>query len=545
MKKLVKIVALSLCLVMLFSFTACSEPDTPDTGEGRGFEQFYGYTMNSVPKDSPQTFEVTLKLDLGMSSSSGGVVLGNFGGAGESINLSIASRGKPILSYSNKFKTVDYEFDYNVCVSEWIHVCITWDYVKAYLYINGEFQESGYLVTKEEPNMTKPFVIGGDLRSNCFKGLIRSVALFSDVRTADEVASDYNSFNKNSDNLLAYYKLSDTENQQTIKDFSSNGNDLTLKCDWLEDYNAPSDYEFSFMVIGDPQNISYSHPEKLKNIYDYVIDNAESRNVKHVFGVGDITAADSLREWEASLSQISRMDGVVPYSVIRGNHDIRSADNDLSIESRFDTYFGNDDSPYAKQYANQYIDCYEYENNPSFKARNTVHEFSSSSRDYLVIALDYGPNDDILAWASSICEAYPNHNVIISTHAYLSGSGEYISEKSSSFPSGENKDSNNGDDIWEEFVSKHENIVMVLCGHAATPNVLLRQVQGVHGNTVSEILVNPQSIDGSVGPMCMVATFYVSRDGKTISVEYYSTTYNKSYKADNHYSFQVATVDRA
>lgn len=145
--------------------------------------------------------------------------------------------------------------------------------------------------------------------------------------------------------------------------------------DWLDVGANVTDYDFSFMVIGDTQIITSEHPDKLKNIYDYVLDNVESKKVKHVFGVGDITDRDATSEWWTATEQISRLDGVVPYSVIRGNHDIYSANKKLSNKSYFDDYFGTDDCFYS----DEYVDCYKGDGN-AFKARNTVHEFSTVGR---------------------------------------------------------------------------------------------------------------------------------------------------------------------
>lgn len=307
--------------------------------------------------------------------------------------------------------------------------------------------------------------------------------------------------------------------------------------DWVDVGANVTNYDFSFMVIGDTQIVTSEHPDKLKNIYDYVLDNVTSKKVKHVFGVGDITDRDVVSEWEVATQQIARLDGVVPYSVVRGNHDIYSADKKINKKSYFDDYFGSDDCFYA----DEYIDYYK---GNSFKARNTVHEFSAGGRDYLVIALDYGADDFILEWASTLCYSHPNHNVIVSTHAYLASDGGYYDSTKGAPATRDYGDSaNNGDDMWEEFICRHDNIVMVISGHAPAKDVVYRQSEGDNGNIVTEILVDAQGqdADASVGPVGMVATFYVSQDGKTVNVEYYSTIKNKFYKSST-LSFEIAVI---
>lgn len=325
--------------------------------------------------------------------------------------------------------------------------------------------------------------------------------------------------------------------------------------EWLteEQITIPSEYDFSFMVIGDTQHVTRFDVNGLPKIYDYVVNNAQKKKVKHVMGLGDITDVDVDWEWDRVTKQIARMDGVVPYSIVRGNHDIYSTkeNNKYSMDrvSNFDKIYGTEDSPYAKQYTY----CYEYEGEgkETFRARNTVHFFSSSSRDYMVVALDYGPNDDILAWANGIIEAHPYHNVIITTHSYLQADGTTLDKGESVYPTRDFKDSNDGNDLWNELISKHENVVMVLCGHISCEDVLMVPRTGENGNVVSQFLINPQTMDLDSEGGCdgdstkgMVATFYVDENGEDITVDWYSTIKGKYYRAKNNYSFKVNTIER-
>jgi hypothetical protein len=50
--------------------------------------------------------------------------------------------------------------------------------------------------------------------------------------------------------------------------------------------------------------------------------------------------------------------------------------------------------------------------------------------------------------------------------------------------------------IWNKFASKHENIFMVLSGHMSADTVVIKQRKGEAGNTVTEMLIDPQTMDG-------------------------------------------------
>ena len=86
------------------------------------------------------------------------------------------------------------------------------------------------------------------------------------------------------------------------------------------------------------------------------------------------------------------------------------------------------------------------------------------------------------------------------------------------------QDKNDGKAIWDKLVSKHENIFLVISGHQSADTVVMRQVKGEAGNTVTEMLIDPQTMDGQYqGGTGMVAMLYFSMDHDTVGVEYYST----------------------
>ena len=78
---------------------------------------------------------------------------------------------------------------------------------------------------------THPLRIGGDYRNgntNYFKGLIYSVALFSDIRTAEEIGTDkaiHKTWNSSTQGLIAAYDLT-RMGKAALRDYSGNGNQL-------------------------------------------------------------------------------------------------------------------------------------------------------------------------------------------------------------------------------------------------------------------------------------------------------------------------------
>ena len=99
--------------------------------------------------------------------------------------------------------------------------------------------------------------------------------------------------------------------------------------------------------------------------------------------------------------------------------------------------------------------------------------------------------------------------------------------------------------MWEKFLSKHDNIVLALCGHDPCAKTVTVQTVGENGNIVTSMLVDPQGLDAdsSVGPTGMVTMLYFSEDGKEVQVRTYSTIKEKYYGKINQYDITIDKVD--
>jgi hypothetical protein len=93
--------------------------------------------------------------------------------------------------------------------------------------------------------------------------------------------------------------------------------------------------------------------------------------------------------------------------------------------------------------------------------------------------------------------------------------------------------------MWDKLLSKFENIFLVLSGHDPSENVVATQSVGDHGNVVTQILVDPQGVDSAEGATGMVAMLYFSNDGKTLTVEQYSTVHDKYYMNTSQFTLPL------
>ena len=292
---------------------------------------------------------------------------------------------------------------------------------------------------------------------------------------------------------------------------------------WLDTKAAPADYDYAFAVVGDTQYINRHAPEQFPAIYDWILDNIDDKKIKFVAGLGDITEgsnATDQNDWLVAQPQIDRLNGVVPFSIVRGNHDM-------------------------KTYYKQYFPYEKYADNlgGSFDDTmiNTYQELVIGRNKYLIMCLDYGADDDVLEWANEVAEAHPDHNVIVTTHGYLNPDGSLIVDGMAT-----NEGYNDGEDMWHKFIKQHANITMVLCGHELSENIVAVQSKGENGNIVTQMMINPQVLDhlnSTERPTGMVCMLYFSDGGRKVEVEYYSTVKQQYFKDVNQFSFEVDVVD--
>lgn len=174
-------------------------------------------TIDKVLAGTPYTIEATVQISKSISDRAG-VIVGNYdGGNGAQINLEIYKNGRPRLFYIAGEEKVNCLFSTDIRSSEPVHIAVTVSGKTAKLYVNGVAVESKSL-SVAYPMVTTNFRIGGDNRTGndqYFKGIIYSVNLFGDVRTAEEIKGDAVLVTRNADALLhsVYF-----ENQERVVD---------------------------------------------------------------------------------------------------------------------------------------------------------------------------------------------------------------------------------------------------------------------------------------------------------------------------------------
>lgn len=481
------------------------------------------YNLTDTFAAVPRTYEAVIETSADMNDGYRGcTIIGNYNDVyvpGISFRIYLDGRPSLCLRYDRNHQD-QFTFPASVLNSGVVHVAITIDDTYVYGYLNGtqvlKKAHCGYFPELEP----YPFSVGGDNRTDntwWFRdGSIYSINLFSGYRTAEQIREDINRIDLSDPTLMLSYDF--TQSQQ---DQSPNGNDL-MPYLYERDFLSPDSYDYTFACIGDTQSVVKDYPDELHRIYDFILDHVDDMKIDRVIGLGDMTEDNTADQWELVSGQVYRLDGVVPYTVIRGNHDhyARTEEAVATKELMFGYYFDN------PTYRQQYDDSFD--GGPT----NTYKRFTVCGIPYLLLSLDYGPPDDVLAWANDVCDQFPNDNVIISTHAFLFHDRTTLDAEDICPPS-QDAGVNDCDVMWDEFVSLHENIVLVLCGHDPCNNIVVSKMTGVHGNTVTSVLIDPQYCDHYIQGLGLVTLLHFSNGGRTITIENYATIQEKFYKTDN------------
>lgn len=160
------------------------------------------YKIEQAFDKAPVTYEVLLQLSPNITDR-GGVILGNYNGASNKMNLEIYTNGAPRLWYKVNGVSYSYEFKADVRSQESVHLAFVVDGLSCSLYIDGVLSETvqlDCLVPYDGSN----FYVATDARVNVqsFKGNIYSVSIFSDVRTQSEIKQDMIMITSDTDNVL-------------------------------------------------------------------------------------------------------------------------------------------------------------------------------------------------------------------------------------------------------------------------------------------------------------------------------------------------------
>ena len=241
-----------------------------------------------------------------------------------------------------------------------------------------------------------------------------------------------------------------------------------------EDKDA-TEKSFSVVLLPDTQNYSEKYPDTYFSQALWIRQQAAKDNIKFVIHLGDIVQTSTKEpEWKNADRAMQLLDGVVPYSMAPGNHDMVVTNRDSSLYNKYYSPARFEGRPWYGGHMGDNND-----NNYCF--------FEGSGMKFMIINLEFAPRDETLEWAAGVASKHPDHRIIVATHCYMRPK-----QRDTSCASAYKIVGNSGEEIWQKLIRKRPNIFLVVSGHVL--GVGLQTSTNDAGGKVLEMLTDYQGL---------------------------------------------------
>ncbi|HEY4187872.1 MAG TPA: metallophosphoesterase [Polyangia bacterium] len=300
---------------------------------------------------------------------------------------------------------------------------------------------------------------------------------------------------------------------------------------------AEGEGDFDIVVLPDTQYYTANHPEILRAQTDWIIRARARDNIALVADEGDIVDADEPAQWERAAGSLRRLDGLVPYVLSAGNHDYQRTGSLISRETLMSSYFPVQDfEPYA-----WFKGTFEMA-----RIENSFAIVPAPGGPWLIMSLEFGPRDVVLAWANTVIKQHASLPVILVTHAYLYSDGTrydhrkrpdqlwnphvYLDDR---VPGAVN----DGEEIWQKLVAGNSNVRFVLCGHDLEDGTGHLTSVRPDGTIVHQILANYQMNNLGGGGYLRIMRFHPNE--RRVDIRTYSP-FTDRYRTDAENQFSLS-----
>lgn len=527
-------------------------------------EDHSSYTLKERFHKSPDSFEAWIRLPKNLSDNQyGGVIMGNYyssSGYDHSVNWEVTKNGFFRLYWNQLHKSAKSEVDitftgYDLRNDTWTHVAIVRNSFEGSFsyYVNGVLNEKIYRASSDAVCGMKMTIgvdclgwlnntNGDNFLKNYFRGDIRQVAVYngpiSQRKILEDMNSEYIEYSNDYD-LMGSWNLDDWS-KDVVVDQSGNNNYLTYtNFEKYIDYEETEEYDYSIIGVPDPQIVVRYNQSTMDLDFDWMVEASRTKNVKYITFVGDLCDDAKLDDnWNVVKRNFKKLDANnIEYGFVPGNHDYDDGGGRTRAVTKI-----NANLPYSYYSKKSYF-------GGSLNEGDIVNYYNLvniDGIDYLFMNLEFGPRDCTLDWANRICDLYPNHRIVVTTHHYLEPSGLINNANdiyaASAYGIGTGNSVNNGDQVFDKFISRHQNMFIVFSGHTSYDDIVYRTDKGIYGNTIHTILIDAQgSLIATPYGFCDVqALLKFNEAKKRIYVYWYSPLHNKYLNIQNQFEISFA-----
>jgi 3',5'-cyclic AMP phosphodiesterase CpdA len=278
---------------------------------------------------------------------------------------------------------------------------------------------------------------------------------------------------------------------------------------------------FTLALLPDTQYYSLSYPGIYLSQVSWIVANVQRLRIPYVFHLGDVVDQNTPLEWSRASKAMWLLEGIVPYTITTGNHDLGPGGGAATRDTLLNHYFSYERTASWPTFGGAY--------EPG-KLENTYHLFSAGGRDYIVLSLEWGPRDEVVQWADHVMDENPHRYGILVTHAYLNWNDKRYDHNDTVNPQDFNPYQygtaggvNDGEQLWQKLVRKHA-FVMTVNGHVLGDGTGYLASVTDKGNICHQMLSNYQFRNlGGEGYMRLLE---FEEDAKTVKVYTYSPLYD-------------------
>ncbi|MGJ5831105.1 LamG-like jellyroll fold domain-containing protein [Streptomyces ossamyceticus] len=222
----------------------------------------------------------------------------------------------------------------------------------------------------------------------------------------------------------------------------------------------------------------------------YLLEHGREENIVFLSHLGDLTQNGAKQECAAIGEAFRLLDRKgVGYSVLAGNHDVRSSTDDQRGPTPYLDEFGPDRFEGRRTFGGASPDGY-----------NSFHLFEAGGRRWMVLALDWRLSAKGYVWAEQVLAKHPRTPVVLTTHELVDGDDSL---------------SPYGQRLWDRLIADHDQIFLTLNGHYWPAARAVRK--NAAGNDVHLHLTNYQN--RYFGGAAMIRLYRFDLDRNTIDVE--------------------------
>ena len=294
--------------------------------------------------------------------------------------------------------------------------------------------------------------------------------------------------------------------------------------------STKNDRPYSIIVIPDTQYYTVDFPATFISQTSWIAEQKSKLNIKFAIHLGDIVEhANSKDQWLIADAAMAKLDGVVPYSIMPGNHDI-TADG---ASEMYSNYFSTSRFKNDPTWKGSFFDARDIVRKSQNKS--SYHAFDIGGDKFMVISLEFCPSDEVLSWANYLIDENPDRFVIVTTHSYLSAENEL--SPTIECAAYTTKSTTAREEIWTKLIKNHPNIRLVLSGHDnTTSDGAARRTDFLDGKPVHQLLSDYQHLGRGGDGYLRIMTFYPNE--KKIKVFTYSP-YLDTYRDDPENQFEL------